>query len=120
MLILIGELYLYSYRYTSKHDKDAGHSKNLKSRGKREEQSALSIYLKIDKSQHGKDRSVALGTMYFPKQHYESIVPEKSGIKQLSASLFPTILHYDVTLPLMLCLTSNVTTRVVNLLSKMQ
>ena len=24
--------------------------------------------------------------MYFPKQHYESIVPEKSGINRLSAS----------------------------------
>ena len=26
------------------------------------------------------------GTMYFPKQHYESIVPEKSDIHRLSAS----------------------------------
>ena len=26
------------------------------------------------------------GTMYFPKQHYESIVPEKSGINRFSAS----------------------------------
>ena len=39
--------------------------------------------------------------MYFQKQHYESIVPEKSGIKRFSASLFPQILHYDVTLPSM-------------------
>ena len=36
--------------------------------------------------------------MYFPKQHYESIVPEKSGIKRFSASLFPQLLHYDVIL----------------------
>ena len=41
--------------------------------------------------------------MYFPKQHYESIEPEKSGIKRFSASLFPQILHYDVTLPSMQC-----------------
>ena len=26
------------------------------------------------------------GTMHFPKQHYESIVPEKSGINRFSAS----------------------------------
>ena len=36
--------------------------------------------------------------MYFPKQHYESIVPEKSGINMFSASLFPQILHYDLNL----------------------
>ena len=36
--------------------------------------------------------------MYFPKQHYESKVPEKSGIKRFSASVFPQLLHYDVTL----------------------
>ena len=32
------------------------------------------------------------------KQHYESIVPQKSGINTFSASLFPQILHYDVNL----------------------
>ena len=26
------------------------------------------------------------GTLFFPKQHYESIVPEKSGIDRISAS----------------------------------
>ena len=42
-------------------------------------------------------------TMYFPKQHYESIVPEKSGINRFSASLFLQILHYDINLPSMQC-----------------
>ena len=41
--------------------------------------------------------------MYFPKQHSESIVPEKSGIERFSESLFPQLLHYDVTLTLMQC-----------------
>ena len=41
--------------------------------------------------------------MYFPKIHYHSIVPEKSGINRSSALHFPQKLHYDVNLPLMHC-----------------
>ena len=46
--------------------------------------------------------------MYFPKQHYESIAPEKSGINRFSASHdidlfnFITSIVYNETFPLII------------------
>ena len=50
--------------------------------------------------------------MYFPKQHYESIVPEKSGINRFSAlhdidlflsdTFFITSIMYNETFPLII------------------
>ena len=45
------------------------------------------IYLLLPGFEGSMLNSVALGSIVtFPKQHYESIVPEKSGINRLSAS----------------------------------
>ena len=64
--------------------------------------------------------------MYFPKQHYESIVPEKSGINRFSASHdiglfslihFITSIIYNETFPLIIApiyrrrIVNDVTTR---------
>ena len=34
--------------------------------------------------------------MYFPKQHYESIVPEKSGINRFSASHDIDLFYFNI------------------------